>query len=244
MKKLWHLIERIFGIYRWHPKIALRYLPVVKELKKREIEADVLEIGSGGLGIAPYLKQRVVGADTEFKPPIFEKLIPVIARAQNLPFADQSFQAVISLDMLEHIRPEDRPEVIAEAVRVAKDFVCIGAPMGHAAHKQDELLREEFKKRNGTDFTYLKEQVEYGLPEEAEVISQIKQAAEVENRKISIRVLGNINLKFRHFMMRGWMTKSPLIDFIFRKVLILPIPLFLKLNQKPAYRKIIFVDFK
>jgi len=242
MKRFWHLIEKIFGVYRWHPKIALRYLPVVKQLKARKIAEDVLEIGSGGLGIAPYLKARVVGVDTEFKPPIFEKLIPVIAYAQNLPFPDKSFQAVISLDMLEHIKADDRPKVIAEMVRVARNFVCIGAPMGHAAHKQDELLRQDYKKKYGTDFPYLKEQVEHGVPEEAEVISQIKQAA-AENRKISIKVLGNINLKFRYFMMTGWMTKSSIVNFIFRKLFLLPIPLFLKLNQSPTYRKIIFVDF-
>lgn len=242
MKKFWQWIEKIFGVYRWHPKIALRYLPVVKELKKHGCENDVLEVGSGGLGISPYLKCRVVGVDTEFHPPIYDKLIPVAGFAQQLPFAEGSFAAVISLDMLEHIPPSDRSKVIREMVRVAKNFICLGAPMGEAAHKQDQKLRREYKEHYGEDFKFLQEQVEYGVPDEKNTIDQIRKAAASLNRRVDIRSIGNINLKFRLFLMRGWMTRNALVNFIFRKFFILLIPVYLTFNNPPTYRKLIFVE--
>ncbi len=241
MQNIWHLIEKIIGVYRWHPKIALRYLPVVKELKSRLVENDVLEIGSGGLGIAPYLKRRVIGLDTHFAPPISDKLIPVKGLAQKIPFADKSFMAAISLDMLEHIPANERLQVISEMLRVAKKLVVIGAPMGQAAHQQDEQLRREYKSRFGYDYQFLQEQVEFGVPDVQTTIKQIKTAAEKWKRKIQIRICENINLNFRLFLMRGWMSKNLLINFIFRKMMLICIPVFLFLNQPPTYRKIIFV---
>ncbi len=196
MKKLWHIIEKILGIYRWHPKIALRYLPIVDIIKKSCSEPySILEVGSAGLGIAPYIEKRVVGSDLEFPPPIHPDLIPVKASALNLPFSNSSFDVVISSDMIEHIEPKNRKNTVEEIIRVAKHIACIAVPSGELAQKQDEWLNKHYEMKLGTKYKFLSEQVTYGLPR-AEYISQIIHKAAIKlNKTITLEEKGNINLK-------------------------------------------------
>ena len=240
MKKFWFLVENLLGVYRWHPKIALRYLPVVNELRKRHAES-VLEVGSNGLGIAPYFKRRVVGLDVHFAPPFHPDLIAVRGSATAIPFADKSYAAVISLDMLEHIEPSKRKQVIQEMLRVAKSQVCIGVPCGVEARQQDEELRQIYKNKHGKDFTYLAEQVTYGVPEKRDVLDYIQVASQSLKRRVHIRIQGNINLKLRFFLMQGWMSSNLFINLIFRKLMLLCIPILRRLNQAPVYRQLFLV---
>lgn len=243
MKKLWQEFEKLFGVYRWHPKIALRYLPVVKEIKKIFPEQiDILEVGSGGLGITPYIRQPVVGVDLDFAPPIHPQLIPVIASALKLPFTDNSFSVVVSLDMLEHLPKEGRPQAIAEILRVGHKLVCFGVPCGKLAQAQDEKLRQEYRTLRGREFSFLKEQVEYGLPEVGELRRLIRQQAKALGKKIKLKDYGNLNLSVRLFLMRGWLSQNPLVNFMFRKVFLILIPFFRRANHEPTYRRIFAVE--
>ena len=55
---------------RWHPQLALRYLPIVRYIKNSGlVNPSILEVGSGSLGIGPYLKKEFTGADIEFSGP-------------------------------------------------------------------------------------------------------------------------------------------------------------------------------
>ncbi|MEK7165831.1 MAG: hypothetical protein AAB874_03430, partial [Patescibacteria group bacterium] len=82
MKKPWHIVEKLLGIYRWHPTIALRYLPIIDELRKNGfLNVDVLEVGSGSIGIVPYLRHQVVGVDIAFLDPIHRNLTPILGDA-------------------------------------------------------------------------------------------------------------------------------------------------------------------
>lgn len=242
MKKLWHIIEKILGIYRWHPKIALRYLPIADLIKKSCYEPySILEVGSAGLGITPYLKKRVVGIDLEFQQPIHPNLIPVKASALNLPFSNSSFDAVISSDMIEHIEPKNRENTIEEIIRVAKHLACIAVPSGELAQKQDEWLNKYYKAKHETKYKFLSEQVTYGLPQ-SEYISQIiHKAANKLKKTIILEEKGNINLKLRTYLMKGWISNNKLINLIFRKILILGIPFMRKMNSEPTYRKIFII---
>lgn len=245
MKKLWHYIEKAAGVYRWHPKIALRYLPVVHELKKRfKILPVILEVGSGGLGIAPYINSNIVGVDIDFSGPLHPNLIPVQASAVKLPFVSNSFTAVVSLDLLEHIPPASRKQVIKEMLRVADQFVAIGVPCGRESELQDEKLKQLYKHMRGDEYAFLAEQVEYGLPEKMWISDTIKSMAKILKKRVNLSSIGNINLSVRMFLMRGWLSRNIIINVVFRKVFLLFIPLLRRLNQKPVYRHIFFVDIQ
>ncbi|HTL52636.1 MAG TPA: class I SAM-dependent methyltransferase [Planctomycetota bacterium] len=56
----------------------------------------------------------------------------------QLPFADASFDAVVAIDVLEHIPAERRAAFIAEAARVAKATLVIAGPVDSAAARGAE----------------------------------------------------------------------------------------------------------
>lgn len=207
-------------------------------------ELKILEVGSGGLGIAPYLKMPVTGVDVEFKPPFHPLLTKVVSRAEKLDFTDKSFDFVISSDMLEHLPPSKREKAVFEMMRVSKSGIIIGVPCGPEASGHDEELRREYIRIHKREFPFLKEQVEYGLPDITDIIRYINQAGKKLGRKIKLEVVGNENMATRQFLMRGWMSSDFMVNVFFRKILLPFIPLFRLLERPPYYRQIFFVEIK
>ena len=229
-------ILKILPLYRWHPEVAIRYLPIVDEIKKMD-SVTILEVGSGGLGIAPYLNREVTGIDSDFSGPTHPLLKRIKGTGEKLPFADKSFGVVISVDILEHVPQKNREKVITEMIRVAQKEVIIATPCGNDSEKQDRVLSEIYKRKFGEDYQFLKEQLEYGLPDAKEVLSILKK---LTGNKIEINVVGNENLQVRKFLMTGWMTKNILADIFYRKLLLAFIPIFQLVNSGPFYRKIFY----
>lgn len=234
-----------FGIfYRWHPAIALRYLPFVDQIRKMSKVNKILEVGSDGLGIAPYLKRKVTGADIRFRPPFHPLLRKMKASVVKLPFADSSFDLVISMDMLEHLSSQDRSIAINEMVRVADKWLLIGVPAGKKAQVQDIIFHNYFKEKIGQEYDFFKEQITEGLPKRVEIYKMIKNSAKNYHKKVDINEQGNENLNLRAFLMRGWITKNLLVDVFFRKILLFAIPLFRLIDKPPYYRQLFFVKIK
>lgn len=240
-----NLFTKISGLgffYRWHPEVALRYLPLVTEINKMGERIKVLEVGSGGLGIVPYFKKPVIGVDVEFKPPIHPLLTQVRASATKLPFKNSSFDVVLSIDMLEHLFSSDRKKAIEEMIRVAKKKVLIAVPCGKEAYQQDLKLNAYFQKKFGTTYHFLEEQISIGLPEKEEIVDTIHTGAKKINKSVKIVIMGNESIILRNFLMKGWMTNNIFIEIFFRKILLFAIPLIRNINSEPTYRKLFFVD--
>ncbi len=242
MKKLLHTIEKLLGIYRWHPTIALRYLPIVDEIKSLSLEnSDILEVGSGGLGITPYIRKKVIGIDVEFSPPIHENLIPVKASAIRIPFKDDAFDVVISIDMLEHIEENYRRQAIFELLRVTRKLLCIAVPCGQLSQKQDSELASVYKKLLKKEFNFFAEHETLGLPDKDWIVSVIHEESQKLQKQIKLKTNGFLNLGLRYFLMRGWISNNPFVNVIFRKVLLIFIPLMRRYNHEPTYRQHFFV---
>jgi 2-polyprenyl-3-methyl-5-hydroxy-6-metoxy-1,4-benzoquinol methylase len=120
---IWHLDLREEGeptpTAPWH-ELAKKHLGPVRGLK-------VLEIGCGLGAFSKYLAD--LGADltaADFSPAavrltaelLHERAPAVVADLQHLPFADESFDLVVSLDTLEHV--PDPNKGLAELVRVTR----------------------------------------------------------------------------------------------------------------------------
>lgn len=226
--------------HRWHPQLALRYLPIVKYIKNSGLKnPTILEVGSGSLGIGPYLNQPFTGVDIDFSGPQWPQMRKIRASADKLPFADNSFDIVISVDTLEHIPSHLRQRVTTELLRVTKSDLIIAVPIGQKSAQQDRQLYKEYKQKYDKPFEFLTEHVKYGLPEVEEVKDWIKSSA----KNVKITQIGNRNLSLRLWLMRGWMTKNHLIDFFFRKVLLLFIPILQLIDKNPPhYRQIFFIN--
>ena len=105
----------------------------------------------------PIITTDVIGGD-------------IIAAGTHLPFKDKSFDIVVSLDTIEHVPAENRPQFLSETLRMAKKEVIIAAPMGTLAHQQAEA---NLLKSHPQDH-YLQEHIEYGLPTLVDIKDWVK----------------------------------------------------------------------
>ncbi len=243
MKNFLHSVEKLIGMYRWHPELALRYLPIVHHIKSSGVRnPSILEVGSGTLGIAPYIKQQVTGLDIVFDGPAFPLLKQVKGSAMEIPFKDELFDIVLLVDVLEHLKKSDRSIAISEALRVARQQLIIAVPCGNEALAHDKKMAGIYKERFGVDFPFFLEHMEYGLPDELGIISEIKKSAAKLKKTISVVVQPTLNIGVRAFLMKGWMTKSLIGEIFFRKILLFVLPILLRCNAKPTYRTIFFVQ--
>lgn len=233
MKKITNFIRK-YLYYRQHPDTALRYIPIVRLLKKRGWDNDkILEIGSGSYGIAPYLKKNVIGLDTDFSEPKHELLKQVQGVGEKIPFSSNSFDISILSDVLEHVSQNNRATVIQEAIRVSKKAVIISGPFGNEAFNQDKELAKK------SNHHFFKEHLELGLPDK-------KLVENISNKKISEILLigGYLNLKIRKIIMLLFVSKHKAIYYLYLKGLMPLVPILSKLNKKPTYRYLYLIELK
>lgn len=121
----------------------------------------------------------------------------VIIKGGRLPFENNSFDVVCSIDVLEHLPQKGRAQFIKELERVAKKKIILSFPVGTPEHKTYELQTQKWLESVGKDVTYLKEHIKFGLPTRDEILKITK------GRKTAMIYSGNINLNkflFRLFM--------------------------------------------
>jgi hypothetical protein len=181
--------------------VDLRYMPVVRFLAQFGPEATVLEVGSGYVGIVPYINRTVIGVDAEFPDDPIPQLIPVVSKGP-LPFRDKTFDLVISLDTLEHLPREHRQAFCTELIRTATGGVIIGFPEGTAAAKQDATLEAYYVKEHGTTHPYFVEHRNYGVPKGEEVSAYFLRAREELHREFRVHRTKNVNIRLRGLFMR------------------------------------------
>lgn len=183
---------------------VIRYAPIVDEILGSGLASpSILEIGSGTQGIALYLPFRVTGVDLRFDGDVQPNLDPVCQSGTDIPFGDGSFDYVVSVDMLEHVPPEDRREVVREMIRVARRKVFLAVPCGASAEQQDRKLNDIYFESRGSYYRYLQEHVLHGLPGVEEIRSLILDAANSQ-KPISVTAEQNFNLRLRSVLMRLW----------------------------------------
>ncbi|HLW67534.1 MAG TPA: glycosyltransferase [Gemmataceae bacterium] len=131
----------------------------------------ILEVGSNVLNLWPnYLENvEVTRSDVDSNcagQPDFVQLQP----DEPLPFEDNSFNAVVAIEVLEHMPASSRPQFIRECLRVAQCGVVLSCPNGVVeVMEAEELAAQAFSLRTGDKHPFLREHREFGLPEESEI---------------------------------------------------------------------------
>jgi len=128
------------GDYHRHLDPHWSYAPIY-ERKVRWVDAvlepfprsaRLLDVGAGeGALVARYraLGRDIVGVDTAYESEIVEK-----ADLLSLPFDDRSFDAVLCLDVLEHVTLLEQPKALTEIARVLKDDGLLIMSVPNLAH--------------------------------------------------------------------------------------------------------------
>jgi hypothetical protein len=94
----------------------------------------------------------------------------VLFDGDELPFHDRAFEAVTSLDVLEHIPPASRRRHLEELARLASDRVVLCTPLGTPDHVEVErALDAWYAEQTGRRHPFLQEHLEHGLPREDEL---------------------------------------------------------------------------
>jgi hypothetical protein len=221
----------------WNPDIALRYLPIVKVVKAAGLADQVTDIGSGSIGIAPYLKRPITGVDTDLGPSVHPLLHPVNSSVLSTPFEDRSRPCVISVDMLEHLPPDIRQQAVDELVRIAGKLLVLAVPSGPAAEEHDRATAKAFRQARGAEFRYLTEHVANGLPTPEQLRAYVESSVERLGRKGEVELLPNANLKMRAFITRRWVRRAA-VDKVAWVALTWLSPLLARVNWGTTYRQI------
>jgi hypothetical protein len=218
------------------PEVAIRYLPVANILKRENI-TNIAEIGSGATGITPYLKKQVTAVDPVLSESYAELIKPVAGSALALPFKDNEFEAVISLDMLEHIAPGDREQAIKEMFRVASRLVIVGVPSNLTSEEQDKKVDALYKEVHGEPYHFLREHLSNGLPTDEQLKKWAATSLSTYGKAANVELIKNTNLKIRFQLMKSWIKAERTNGFFFKLSNIL-IPLLRFTNFGTCYRTI------
>lgn len=224
--------------------VSLRYHPIAARLAKPDFrESSVLEIGSGSKGIGPFLGRRFVGVDSSFVSPFSPHLLPVLAHGDRLPFGDRSFDATMSIDMIEHVPAERRTRVIGELLRVSRRGVFVAVPCGPLAERQDRELDARYLAHVGSRYPFLIEHVTNGLPTREGMLEDIARAIERDGRKARVTATPNVNLRIRNAYMSMWMSRRRVIRWMYW--MLSPFHRFWPVMSVGAcYRQVFFVEIE
>ncbi len=109
-----------------------------------------------------------------------------------MPYADNSFDAVISCDVIEHIPKQDRAAFLKESARVTKDLMIVAAPFDLKGVREAEISANDYyRAMTGEDHRWLLEHLQDELP-------NIKQAA------LDLEKAGLNTAHFSHTALNNW----------------------------------------
>lgn len=87
----------------------------------------------------------------------------------EIPTEDGAYDAVVAVDVLEHIAPADRANALSEFARVARKFVILNYPCQDSKEAQKLALKL-------TDNSLIREHVEWDLPDSDWVLRELERA--------------------------------------------------------------------
>jgi Methyltransferase domain len=215
---------------------AARYLPILKVLEQQSAKiATILEVGSGSVGLGKFYRAPFVGCDVNFTLPPRVPMLPVVATATDLPFRDESFEAVIVSDVLEHVPPDQRPSVIREALRVMRNVAVFAFPCGPEAFELDRKLAETYDRKHQDRPIWLQEHMQYPFPTE--------HLFESLRSEWTVTAFGNENLDVHYWIMRKEMHQ--LWNYVFA-IMLAALPgiveyVFRRADHEPYYRRIVVI---
>jgi len=212
---------------------AARFFPILQELKRQlPTEGELLEVGSGSLGLGEFWSRSFVGCDVRFPVRPVNHMSAVVCSGAQLPFGDRTFDAVVVSDVMEHVPPVLRETVVDEALRVSRKIVVFGYPCGQGASELDRKLYRDYQDKHLAPPIWLEEHMLHPFPDDS-LFANIPDGW-------TTRVIPNESLSFHYWMMRTEMFRF--WNYAFRLALRVAPRLVEKglqsRNGEPSYRKL------
>jgi len=181
--------------WRWNYDIRVRYAPVVREVRRQNPAKNwtVLDVGCGEMGIAALLAGwSVTGLDQSESVRLSPAARVLRGSAVRLPFRDGSWDAVICVDVVEHLSPGDRELALRELMRVALRLLIVAHPAGDRARLADERFRDAFGPPPNTAPQWLQEHLAHKYPDEDLVPRFLRE--QDQQAAPAVRAFGNESL--------------------------------------------------
>lgn len=239
------LLKKKFGYTPLNIDMRLRYIPVIKMLKKyKKKKENILEVGSGRLGLTAFLKEEITGLDFNFDLPISPYLQPLVYDGKKFPLKNKAYDWVICLDTLEHIKRNKRPLFLKELIRVTKKWLILGFPEGKMTYNQDSFFlkrQNKFYKESGA----LREHVDYGPINQKEIFTMIKKFCDRARKTVyQTKIINNTNLFLHFIILYLSISRFKVFNYLYRGLYIFYPLIEIFSNFGKCYRKIIIYRFK
>lgn len=146
----------------YDPSYITRHI-IVAEIINHLENKDILDVGGYNGGMSKLIKNNnIITVDLVDN---LEDKSYVKYDGNKLPFKNNSFHAVVSIDTLEHVKPENRKNMINEMIRVSKDLVILYAPFNDYPTRITENQANRFYRgMTNQDYIWLQEHIMNVLP--------------------------------------------------------------------------------
>lgn len=154
---------RLFMPYDLYERHAVASRLLQEALKNIQESIHILDVGGRAKLLERFTPYRVISINTDGSGNL-------TGSGCALPFGDNSFAAVVSIDTLEHLPQKSRLPFLRECLRVAQHYIIVAAPFGSEGHsKCEKRLDKLYRSICGESHAYLSEHVKYGLPDMVEL---------------------------------------------------------------------------
>jgi ubiquinone/menaquinone biosynthesis C-methylase UbiE len=232
-------------IYRFGWDTRRRNVDIARVLKPLLAKTpNLLDVGCGEFGLAGVVyPAQVIGLDIINKSyETAENLKFVSGSVLALPFSDQSFPVVASLDMIEHLPADLREKAVDELFRIAYDAVVIGFPFGENAQSIDRQFKQELNDASQPEPEWLTEHLENQYPDLQATLAMIERIAAKRQKKVETAVYYSENLKVTR-LLRRFSLKSKKF-YILMNILAGLALTNLKSDKNNSYRTILVIKIK
>jgi arylsulfatase A-like enzyme len=164
---------------------------IVTGLPKKGSPITLLDVGGRSGQLSDFFLDDEVYI-IDIQPPKIENSSNFVrGSAITLPFKDNSFPVVVSLDVLEHVPQVDRNALMNELARVSSEYIIIGAPFkSHDVEHAEKIANDLYQNMTGKPHPMLIEHIEQGLPD-PEIFENWLNAKEYSYKKIGTNNLEN-----------------------------------------------------
>lgn len=229
---------------------ALRYRTAIELFDDRyRPDLAILEVGAGSGGITEFLNHPVTGVDIAFARTA-ERTTPFLtqveASADELPFADASYDIVLSLEMLEHVEKDKRAAVLREMVRVLRPGgrMIVSFPSDETAITLDVWLNAAYRRKSGRDHPWASEHLACGVPVLTEVVALVEAIGRPELRVTTQRHMWAPVHRTVHglYTARRFSKLTRPLGLHTRVATTVLFHVVRRLHREPAYRSILIID--